>query len=341
MLPVFNASKVAAQMTYFEILPTHEHVYDRERFLLFFERLADVSNYWYRFVLVTGNGRGTIYMGCPPNEGAVQSFLSALHTSCPEVEPLPVDGIPTSDWPSDVAVELCPSSDILPLRSDAPETVFDTAARALGLGRVGSVQGVLEVCFDPLSRRKERALHDKANREIGRLLGLEPRPNLLVQIERQLGPQALSLSPGKRPVSRAVPPRPGPVSPVNRDVAYAIRERFASGSRFFRALVRCSVAGSAGAADVLNNLASSLSRGMSWRNQLVPCTRHGAAERLRRGVLGPWDGGVFSSRELAQLVTIPSADSATGRHIKSVGSRVAAPPPEMLDFGDFGVEGNG
>jgi len=327
-------------MTYFEVLPTHEHVYDRERFLLFFERLADVSNYWYRFVLVTENGRGTIYMGCPPNEGAVQSFLSALRTSCPEVEALPADGIPTLGWPSDAAVELCPLSDILPLRSDAPEPVFDTAARVLGLGRVDGARGVLEVCFDPLSRRKEKALRDKANREIGKLLGLETKPNLLAQIERQLGPQALSVSLGKRPTPRAAPPRQEAVNPANKEMAYAIRERFASGSRFFRALVRVSVAKPAGAADVLNSLASSLSRGMSLYNQLVPRTRHGAAARLRKGVLGPWDGGVFSSRELAQLVTVPSADSATGRHLKSVGSREAAPPPEMLDFGDFGVEEN-
>jgi len=325
-------------MKYFEILPTHDHRFDPVKFSLFFQRLPDVKDYWYRFVLMIDNGFGTMYVGCPPDEGAVVSFLSALKTACPEVEAEPVDGIPTADWPSEWAAELCPASDILPVRI-APEPVFETAARALGLGHINGARGVLDVYFDPLNNKKEQSLHNKATRKVGELLGIQlNKGSLLERLERELGPQSLSFGgfslAGKKPSRQALPRQPQ-AGPEQKDLAYAIKERFAQKDRLFRTLIRCSIHSKnpQRTKSMLATAANVISRSFSWHNLIVPRTKHGAAKRLRSGVLSFWEGNVLTAKELAQLVVIPSADSPSGRHIKMTAARTAAPPPEMLDFG--------
>lgn len=335
MLSFFSCSKTAAQMPYFKILPTLEHKADPERFASFLQGLLDTGNEWYRFLLLIENGLGTIYLGCPPVPAAERALISALKTACPDVEALPCEENPTAGWPAGPAAELVPASDILPFDFANPE-VFAAVAQVLGLGRNDGNRAAFDVCFDPLSPRKESALKEKAAREAAGLLGTEPPrgglASLVERLERELKPGAFSLHPGR--ARQGKPPQPArpQIRPDQRNAALAVLKRFEKG-RFFRAVVRFSAhsAHPKMAKSLVGAAANVLARAASPHgNRFVASGALGAPDRLRKGVLGPWDGRPVSSLELAYLIAIPTTESQVGRSIEHISSRTAPPPLEML-----------
>lgn len=336
---------------YFKVMPANDYEYDWRAARDFPRRLPEPRRRLgaprfspalsYRFLAHVSGGRVTLYFGCPPGEGG--AVRGAFAGAYPRVSLSPAAS-PVASWEGGAAAELyARGGPWLPLaRLDGRPSALAAALVALGAGRHGALEAVLDVCF--WARPAEDALR-RAEREAARLSGMlgggGSLQGLVNEVKEALtspawggGKERGAPAGGSEAVRRYKELKV--LRPSRLALADEVRQRFLPPERPFEATVRVAARGGPpGAAEQAVRGAAAALRTLGGHNRLEPSGRFAPDQRVASGLAG--ERLLMNSSELACLLAVPGPETpSVWACLERDVARTVAPPPWML--GEEGAE---